>query len=72
MAEASGDKIDPRQIQGLKRLRHILPLLAAPREAGRERDAAGDRELHFDEYVTLVLLRMFNPHARLGPRPAKG
>ena len=61
MAEAAGDKIDPKQVQGLKRLRHILPLLASLREVGCERDAAGNRELHFDEYVTLVLLWMFNP-----------
>ena len=69
MAQAAGDrinpevepKIDPKQVQGLKRLRHILPLLACLHEVGCERDAAGNRELHFDEYVTLVLLWMFNP-----------
>ena len=69
MAQAAGDridpkidpKVDPRQIQGLKRLRHILPLLASLHEVGCERDAAGNRELHLDEYVTLVLLWMFNP-----------
>ena len=53
--------IDPRQIGGLKRLRHILPLLASLREVGCERDKAGNRELHFDQYVTLVLLCLFNP-----------
>lgn len=53
--------IDPRQIRGLKRLRHILPLLASLHEVGCERDRAGNRELHFDEYVTLVLLCLFNP-----------
>src|SRR3712207_4520095 len=53
--------IDPRQIQGLKRLRHLLPLLASLHEVGCERDKAGNRELHFDEYVTLVLLWLFNP-----------
>jgi len=58
---ASDDRIDPRQIQGLKRLRHILPLLAPLHDVGCERDVAGNRELHFDAYVTLVLLWMFNP-----------
>jgi len=53
--------IDPRQIRGLKQLRHILPLLASLHEVGCERDKAGNRELHFDEYVTLVLLALFNP-----------
>ena len=57
-----GEKpIDPRQLQGLKRLRHILPLLAGLHEVGCERDKAGNRELHFDEYVTLILLWLFNP-----------
>ena len=53
--------IDPKQIGGLKRLRHVLPLLASLHEVGCERDRAGNRELHFDEYVTLVLLALFNP-----------
>lgn len=61
MAASGADKIDPRQVQGLKRLRHILPLLAGLHEVGCERDTAGNRELHFDEYVTLVLLWLFNP-----------
>lgn len=60
-ATQSGGGIDPRQIGGLKRLRHVLPLLAPLREVGCGRDKAGNRELHFDEYVTLVLLCLFNP-----------
>ena len=72
------DRIDPRQVQGLKRLKHVLPLLASLHQVGKvgcERDKAGNRELHFDEYVTLVLLWLFNPmlaHARLGAGPAEG
>jgi DDE family transposase len=53
--------MDPRQIGGLKKLRHLLPLLASLHEVGCERDSAGNRELHFDEYVTLVLLYLLNP-----------
>jgi len=45
----------------LKKLRHLLPLLAELRECGCGRDVAGNRDLHFDEYVTLVLLYLFNP-----------
>jgi hypothetical protein len=45
----------------LKKLRHLLPMLAGLRDAGCGRDRAGNRELHFDEYVTLVLLYLFNP-----------
>jgi hypothetical protein len=53
--------MDPRQIGGLKKLRHLLPLLSSLHEVGCERDSAGNRELHFDEYVTLVLLYLLNP-----------
>jgi hypothetical protein len=53
--------IDVRQLAHLKKLRHLLPLLASLRDSGCARDAAGNRGLHFDEYVTLVLLYLFNP-----------
>ncbi len=61
MASTQADPIDPKQIGGLKRLRHLLPLLADLHDVGCQRDKAGNRELHFDEYVTLVLLYLFNP-----------
>src|SRR4051812_33397642 len=62
MAATAGTvAIDPRQIRGVKRLRHLLPLLAPLHEVGCARDTAGNRELHFDEYVTLVLLYLMNP-----------
>jgi hypothetical protein len=53
--------IDPQKIGGLKKLADLLPMLASLREVGCGRDTAGNRDLHFDEYVTLVLLYMFNP-----------
>jgi hypothetical protein len=52
---------DPRQLRGIQPLRRLLPLLASLHEVGCERDAAGNRDLHFDQYVTLVLLYLFNP-----------
>lgn len=61
MAETGKPKLDPRQIGGLKRLVHLLPLLAPLHDVGCERDSAGNRLLHFDEYVTLILLCLFNP-----------
>jgi hypothetical protein len=54
-------KFDVKQVGSIKRLRHLLPLLAPLHEVGCERDSAGNRELHFDEYVTLVLLYLLNP-----------
>jgi len=61
VAKAVKDKIDPRQIGHLKKLVDLLPLLSALRDCGCARDAAGNRALHFDQYVTLVLLYLFNP-----------
>jgi len=61
VADDPADKIDPKQIGCIKRLRHLLPLLAELRPVGCQRDAAGNRRLHFDEYVTLVLLYLMNP-----------
>jgi hypothetical protein len=61
VADSGGKKIDPRQLGHLKKLRHLLPVLAPLRDCGCARDVAGNRELHFDQYVTLVLLYLFNP-----------
>src|SRR5688500_12089461 len=36
-------------------------MLAELRDCGCARDRAGNRDLHFDQYVTLVLLYLFNP-----------
>ena len=61
MAKAKDRSIDPRQLAHLKKLRHLLPLLGGLRDSGCERDKAHNRDLHFDQYVTLNLLYLFNP-----------
>jgi hypothetical protein len=48
-------------IRGFKQLRRVAGLLSFLHEAGCDRDKAGNRELHFDDYVLLVLLYLFNP-----------
>jgi hypothetical protein len=58
---ASKPTIEPDQLHCYGRLRKLLPMLASLRDVGCQRDAAGNRELHFDEYVSLVLLCLFNP-----------
>jgi len=55
------DHLDPQKLSGLKKLRQLLPMLQKLRDCGCERDRAGNRQLHFDEYATLVLLFLFNP-----------
>lgn len=45
----------------MKQLRRVAGLLSALHDAGCTRDKAGNRELHFDDYVLLLLLYLFNP-----------
>lgn len=56
--------IRERDIQGLKYLDLLLPFLERLHEVGCQRDKAGNRKLHYDEYCLLVLLFLFNPVVR--------
>ena len=53
--------IDPKSIQGLKYFSTLSDLLARLRDVGTARDKAGNRDLFFDHYVSLILLYFFNP-----------
>ena len=57
-------EIRERDIQGLKYLDLLLPMLGQLHRVGCERDKAGNRQLHYDEYCLLVLLFLFNPVVR--------
>ncbi|MDQ3492060.1 MAG: hypothetical protein M3452_02210, partial [Chloroflexota bacterium] len=48
-------------LRGFKQLRRVAGLLSGLHDAGCDRDKAGNRELHFDDYVLLILLYLFNP-----------
>jgi Transposase DDE domain len=48
-------------IRGMKQLRRVAGLLSSVHDVGCERDKAGNRELHFDDYVLLILIYLFNP-----------
>ncbi len=54
-------KIKERDITGLKYFDQLAPLLERLHEDGCERDRAGNRELHYDQYCMLLLLYLFNP-----------
>jgi DDE family transposase len=56
--------VSPEALQGLKHFRRLRPLLKQIHAAGTQRDRAGNRSLHFDEYCALVLLMLFNPTIR--------
>ena len=59
----AGDEpiIRARDVQGVKYLDRVLPLLKRLREVGCKRDKAGNRDLHMDQYCALILLFMFSP-----------
>jgi len=48
-------------IQGFKYLSRVMPLLERLHDCGTQRDTAGNRQLHFDRYVALLLLYFFTP-----------
>ena len=54
-------ELQAEDLQGWKKLRRIAGLLSHLHEVGCDRDKAGNRELHFDDYVLLVLLYLMNP-----------
>ncbi|HVI78949.1 MAG TPA: IS4 family transposase [Candidatus Acidoferrum sp.] len=63
MAEKQ-EAIRSSQIQGLRYLDLLMPLLDELHEVGCQRDKAGTRKLHYDQYCLLVLLFLFNPVLR--------
>ena len=64
MATRKSASLKPRDIEGLKYLDRLLPLLDRLHDVGCQRDKAGNRSLHFDQYCLLVLLSLFNPVVR--------
>ncbi|MBD3250932.1 IS4 family transposase [Candidatus Uhrbacteria bacterium] len=54
-------EIKESDITGLKYFDKLAPLLERLHDDACERDKAGNRELHFDQYCLLVLLYLFNP-----------
>jgi hypothetical protein len=58
---AKREKIKEYQLQGFKYFKAISGLLENLHDAGCNRDKAGNRILHMDQYMSLLLLYMFNP-----------
>lgn len=58
---AKREKIKERQLQGFKYFKAISGMLEGLHDAGCKRDKAGNRILHMDQYMSLLLLYMFNP-----------
>lgn len=60
-AKKKKDEITESDITGLKFFDQLAPLLKRLHDDGCERDRAGNRNLHFDQYCMLLLLYLFNP-----------
>ena len=54
-------KIKEQQLQGFKYFKAISGILESLHDAGCQRDRAGNRQLHMDQYMSLLLLYIFNP-----------
>jgi hypothetical protein len=54
-------EIQEKDITGLKYFDKLAPLLERLHDDACQRDKAGNRNLHFDQYCLLILLYLFNP-----------
>src|SRR5210317_2378546 len=54
-------KIKESELQGFKYFKAISGMLENLHKAGCQRDLSGNRKLHMDQYMSLLLLYMFNP-----------
>jgi hypothetical protein len=64
MAGKKRKKVRDEDVTGLKYFDKLKPLLQRLHDVGCQRDKAGNRQLHMDEYCLLVLLFLFNPMVR--------
>ena len=60
MTRAKRAEIEEQDITGLKYFRQLGKLLQELHKVGCERDRAGNRSLHMDQYCTMILLYLFN------------
>ena len=59
--ERQQSKIKESDVSGLKYFDKLSPMLRRLHDDGCQRDTAGNRELHYDQYCMLILLYLFNP-----------
>jgi hypothetical protein len=61
LVSAKREKIEQSQLHGFKYFKAISGMLDSLHDAGCQRDSACNRRLHMDQYMSLLLLYMFNP-----------
>jgi len=54
-------KVPTEQVEGFKYLKMLNGILEKLHDVATERDRAGNRDLHFDQYISLLLLYFFSP-----------
>jgi len=58
---SAAPRLMEKDIVGLKYFDQLLPLFKRLHDDGCQRDKAGNRELHYDQYCLMVLVFLFNP-----------
>jgi hypothetical protein len=61
MAGKKRDKIQSQDVKGFKYFKVLAGMLESLHDAACARDRAHNRILHMDQYITLLLMYMFNP-----------
>ena len=59
--DESNSNILPKDVKGLKYFKALGPLLERLHDVGTQRDKANNRQLHMDQYCTLILLWLYSP-----------
>jgi len=61
MARKRKPELREEDLHGFKHFKLLVPILEGLHHNACERDKAGNRKLHFDQYAALILLYFFNP-----------
>jgi hypothetical protein len=61
MARKRKPRIKEEDLHGFKHFKLLVPLLERLHDNACQRDRAGNRKLHYDQYTALILLYFFNP-----------
>ena len=61
MAGTKKPEVQEKDLQGFKYLELLEPFLEQLHAVGTARDRAGNRDLYFDQYTSLILLYFFSP-----------
>ncbi len=61
MARKRKPKIKEEQLHGFKHFKFLNEILKRLHDTACDRDRAGNRKLHYDQYAALILLYFFNP-----------